>query len=149
MTDVKEQMLSKDDFIEHFGVKGMKWGRRKSEPPNPAHVSADAARVNKIKARVEKKGLDNLSNDDLAKLNKRNQLVSEYKKQNPGKFEKGAEATQKALKKLKTAGTIIGATVAIGAAGAAVAKGLKAPDPKVAELAKTGAMAVAKVLTGL
>jgi hypothetical protein len=157
MTDVKDQMLTEEDFIEHFGVKGMKWGRRKSETMNPAHVSADDARYNKIKSRVEKKGLDNLSNDDLAKLNKRNQLLSEYKKQNPGKFKKGAEATKEAVKNLKTAGVIIGGLAAVGVAGVGVARGIKAlkesGDPVTAKagmkVAASGAKAVYKVIEGL
>jgi len=135
MTDLLTDMYSEGDFFEHFGRKGMKWGVRKASS-NPAHTSADAARYNKIKTRIKKNGVDNLSNDDLAKLNKRNQLLSEYKKANPSKFKKGAETTEKTLKVLKTAGTVI----SLGAGAVAIAK---------SPTAKEGALAVAKLLKGL
>lgn len=108
MTLEKPGMLDKDEFLEHVGVKGMKWGKRKGDTSNPAHTSADAARYNKIKARAKKKGLDNLSNDDIAKLNKRKQLLSEYKKNNPGKVKQGYEATKKAVEVAKTAKAVVG-----------------------------------------
>lgn len=111
MTDLMQAMMAEDEFLEHYGVKGMKWGRKKA-PANPSHTSADAARVNKIKTRVKKNGLDNLSNDDIAKLNKRNQLISEYKKANPGKVKKGSDAVKSALEAKKN----LMAVVAVGTA---------------------------------
>lgn len=139
MTIESPEMLDEKDFLEHVGVKGMKWGRRKGETANPAHVSADAARYNKINSRLKSKGLDNLSNDDLAKLNKRNQLMSEYKKANPGKLKAGAEGTKKALGVLKTVGAVV-------ATGAALAGGVAAV--RASPNAAAGAAAVIKVLAG-
>lgn len=31
MTDYTAQMMSEDEFLEHHGVKGMKWGKRKAD----------------------------------------------------------------------------------------------------------------------
>lgn len=129
-------MMSEDEFFEHFGKKGMKWGIRKGTPTNPSHVSADAARYNKITTRSKKNGLDNLSNDDLAKLNKRNQLLSQYAKDHPTTLKKGQEASKKALTALKVAGTLV--TVGVALKGAAKSK-----------TAKSGAMAVVKIINGL
>ena len=89
-------MMTQDEFLEHAGVKGMKWGRRKSDSRSTS-TSADAARVNRLKERVKKNGPDNLSNDDLAKLNKRNQLMSEYRKNNPNLMRKSYKATKDAV----------------------------------------------------
>lgn len=143
MAELRADMMSEEEYIEHFGVKGMKWGRRQAAPMNTIHTSADAARVNKINSRLKKNGLDNLSNDDIAKLNKRNQLVAEYKKQNPGKFEKGAKATQETVKRLKTAGTVVAGAAALGIAGVAIAKGFnnlaQGPTPDLSRRA-TGAV---------
>ena len=133
---VTTAMLNEDEFLEHFGKKGMKWGIKKDTPTNPSHVSADAARYNKIGARSKKNGLDNLSNDDLAKLNKRNQLLSQYAKDHPTTLKKGQEASKKALTALKVAGTLV--TVGVALAGAA-----KSPS------VKAGAMAVVKIVNGL
>lgn len=107
------RMMTQDEFLEQSGVKGMKWGRRKSAPANPSHTSADAARFNKISTRVKKNGLDNLSNDDLAKLNKRSQLLSEYKRNNPTKVKKGADATKNALATFKAAKGVGAAVVTV------------------------------------
>ena len=133
MTDLKADMMTRDEFLEHFGKKGMKWGVTKAKTTNPSHTSADAARANKISSRSKKNGLDNLSNDDLAKLNKRSQLLSEYKKNNPSTVKKGYEATKKAVAVAGTIGTVI--TI-----GAKVAK---------SPLARKGAQAVVDVLKNL
>jgi len=95
-------MMTENEFLEHAGVKGMKWGKRKAKGP----ASADAARYNKIRKRVKKSGLDNLSNDDLAKLNKRNQLLTEYKRNNPSALQVGLNATKNVI---ATVGTITAA----------------------------------------
>lgn len=130
---IRAAMLSEGDFLEHYGKKGMKWGVRKRKTASPTHTSADAARVNKISARVKKNGLDNLSNDDLAKLNKRSQLVSEYKKNNPSMVQRGNKATKDAL-------------AVIGTATAAVAVGVKLAKSPVA---RKGAKIVADVLKNM
>lgn len=107
MTDLMSDMYTEGEFLEQAGVKGMKWGVRKKRTTNNVHTSADAARYNKIRTRVKKNGLDNLSNDDLAKLNKRAQLLSEYKKNNPSKFKQGHEAVKSALSVVSTADSVI------------------------------------------
>lgn len=132
MTDQMSSMMTEDEFLAHldslsddelahYGKKGMKWGVRKSKGSS-THVSADAARVNKIKARAKKNGFDNLSNDDIAKLNKRSQLISEYKKANPSTLDRGHNATKKAL-------------AVVGTAGAVGALGLKAARSEVGKKA--------------
>lgn len=135
MTDLQAEMMTEGEYLEHFGKKGMKWGVRKA-PMNPAHVSADAARFNKINTRLKSKGVENLSNDDLAKINKRNQLLSEYKKQNPDTVTKGAKAVKAALNITKTAAGIAVAGLTIAAV---------VNDPKV----KNGALAVAQAIKSI
>jgi len=133
MTDLKASMMTEGEFLEQAGVKGMKWGRRKSDPVRTSHVSADAARYKKIGARRVKNGADNLSNDDLAKLNKRSQLLNEYKKNNPGTVKKGFTATKSAV-------------AAVGTLTAAVAIGVKVVQ---SPMVRKGAAAVVRVLSSL
>ena len=74
-----------DDILEHFGIPGMKWGRRKSgnshTHTDKSHVkksediSDDAARKNQLK----KKKLSQMSNAELKALNERLQLEKQYK----------------------------------------------------------------------
>lgn len=123
-------MMSEDEFLEHAGVKGMKWGKRKSDP---SRASADAARVNKIKSRVDKNGLDNLSNDDIAKLNKRKELVNAYAKNNPSKIKAGYKGVKDAV---AVVGTLMAAT-------ALLIKFSKTP------VVQKGAAAVKSVITRL
>ena len=130
MTEQMTGMMTEDDFFEHFGKKGMKWGVRKSAP---SHTSADAARYKKINSRVKKNGIDNLSNDDIAKLNKRNQLLSEYKRTNPSTVKLGADGVKTALSVVKVAS-------GVAVAGLSIAALVKSPEAKV------GALAVAQLI---
>lgn len=133
MTDQMAAMLSESEFLEHYGKKGMKWGQRKAAKTNPTHVSADAARVKKIEARLKKNGPTNLSNDDIAKLNKRNQLMSEYKKSNPSKIQKGHKAAKDTL-------AIVGTASALAVVGTKIAK---------SPAARKGARVVADILKNM
>lgn len=69
-----------DDFLMHYGVKGMKWGKRKSSAG-----SDDNAAVSPLR----KKKAHELSNEELKKLNERMQLEQNYKKLNPGTAARG------------------------------------------------------------
>lgn len=142
MTDLlHDAMMSEEDFLEHYGKKGMRWGVRK-DSKNSTHVSADAARVRKIENRLKKNGPANLSNDDIAKLNKRAQLMSEYKKNNPSKLQKGHKATKEAL-------SIIATATAVGVVGTKLAqsptarKGAKIVVDIIKNMAASGAAGAA------
>lgn len=62
------------DFLEHHGVKGMKWGKRKNAP------SADAAAANSIRTAAKKKGVHTVSNKDLQDAIRRMQLQQDFKR---------------------------------------------------------------------
>lgn len=77
-----------EQVLEHYGVKGMKWGVRKNDSggnrlrrlgkPKTAS-SEDKARSEALKARVTKKGSTHaLSNDELQALVKRMNLEQQY-----------------------------------------------------------------------
>lgn len=77
-----------DDILAHVGVKGMKWGVRKSRP---------AVKEAKVVGRMKKKSSKELSNEQLQRSIKRMQLEKQYNELNPKGLSKG----------LKTAGVII------------------------------------------
>lgn len=68
-----------EDFLAHYGVKGMKWGRRKARnsddgdrpkrTPSEDHLTAKA---------LKKKRVSEMSNADLKKLTTRMQLEKQY-----------------------------------------------------------------------
>lgn len=69
------------DELYHYGVKGMRWGVRKK----PTNWSSDAKEAESIK----KKKLNEMSNDELNKLNRRQQLEQQHKQLNPSNIAKG------------------------------------------------------------
>lgn len=67
--------VSVEDFLMHFGVKGMKWGVRRSKLP----ASPDAARASALKKQVKSGGgTHSLSNEDLRHLVTRLNLETQY-----------------------------------------------------------------------
>lgn len=61
--------------LQHFGILGMKWGRRKNRSTGPDTSSEDHRTASSLK----KKKLSELSNEELTKLTKRLQLEKQYK----------------------------------------------------------------------
>lgn len=74
-------MKTLDQFLEHHGIKGMKWGVRRKRGPS-GRVSSDYSSVSKLK----KKKLSELSNDELKKIKKRFDLEKDVStaKKSPG-----------------------------------------------------------------
>lgn len=71
---LQQDAMSAEDFFAHYGIKGMKWGRKK----NPA--SADAATKAATKTTVKSKGLHTVSNADLQTAIRRMQLEQDFKR---------------------------------------------------------------------
>lgn len=68
--------VADEPFVQHFGVLGMRWGRRKS-PAGPS--SDDHAKVQEIRAKVRAaKGIHTLTNDELRTLTDRLNLETNY-----------------------------------------------------------------------
>ena len=79
------------DELCHYGVLGMKWGRRKnrykqSSTKKPKRqLSQDAKEAREIK----KKKISEMSNAELKKINERQTLERNYKTANPSAIKKG------------------------------------------------------------
>lgn len=76
-----------DEFLEHHGVKGMRWGVRKRVGSRPAFMnrkkkpeerSEDAARALDYKIRAKQGGSKTLSNKELRDLVERMNLEQQY-----------------------------------------------------------------------
>lgn len=81
-----------EEYLEHHGILGMKWGARKSSSKISSgrskknlYISKDAKRA----ANLKKKKLYQLSNEELKTLNKRQELENKYRQNNKSKIEKG------------------------------------------------------------
>lgn len=63
-----------EEFLAHFGVRGMKWGKRK----NPS--SADSSKAATVRMVAKKKGTHTVSNEELQTAIKRMQLEQDFKR---------------------------------------------------------------------
>lgn len=77
MTDV-------DDFLEHYGVAGMRWGVRKSSVSTSSggkkpKISNDAKRAEFTKSKMKKGGVKALSDKEIVALQKRLDLEKKLK----------------------------------------------------------------------
>lgn len=138
-------MTDTDDFLEHYGVPGMKWGKRKSVPTK-VQVNARAGRKVKVKGgtgqkphddairaavagqKVKKSSLDSLSNKELKDLVNRMNLEKQFHQLSTevkpaSKVQKGHNA----VKGILAAGATVNAAIAFATspAGKALASQLK------------------------
>lgn len=93
-----------DAVLAHYGIPGMKWGKRKggdsssskdSAPKGP--VSTDAANAKKFSSKAKTSGTDSLSNKELQDVVTRMNLEQQYSKLNGQSVAKGQSATKKIL----------------------------------------------------
>lgn len=77
-----------DDFLEHYGVKGMRWGKRKKVDREPA--SDDASRAAELNDRLKKSGTSALTNKELQEVVTRMNLEQQYSRLNPQSQSNGA-----------------------------------------------------------
>jgi 2'-5' RNA ligase len=101
-----------DDMLKHYGVKGMKWGVRRSDAelakasggPQP-RASADAKAADSAQAKIDRGGTHSLSNQELQGLLTRMNLERQYHTmtaQHGTELDRGLQNVQKALKVGKT-----------------------------------------------
>jgi len=73
-------MINTDDFLEHYGVKGMRWGVRKQQAKR---VSTDGKEANRILSKEKEQGIRSLTSHELRVINTRRDLETKFEKQNP------------------------------------------------------------------
>lgn len=69
-------MTTVEEFLEHHGVKGMKWGKRKQK--TPPRLSVEGRRTQEIIDKANKHGFKSLTNHELSQLNKRMELEKKF-----------------------------------------------------------------------
>lgn len=98
-----------DEFLRHYGIPGMKWGRRKSKSPSyeksvktfggksphrnlsVSPKSIDAQKARNYKDRAKSSGTDALSTKELENLVKRMNLEQQYSRLNPPQVSAGRQ----------------------------------------------------------
>lgn len=86
---VAHDALEAAGFLAHFGVLGMKWGRRRSRAELEAARSADSARAKELRGKAKETKIDSLSNQELqaviTRLNLERQFKASVDQASPGK----------------------------------------------------------------
>lgn len=77
-----------NDELQHWGVLGMKWGRRKGSSNSQDHIDTRL---------IKKKKLSEMSNKELQTLTTRLQLERQYNELSPSASSKGKRLAVKAL----------------------------------------------------
>lgn len=72
------QMSDVEDFLAHYGVKGMKWGKRKTDVG--ASQDSSASTMARAKAKGDKSGVKVLSNKELQTAINRMNLEQQFKR---------------------------------------------------------------------
>lgn len=82
-----------DEFLEHFGIPGMKWGRRKSSDGSYSSsgkkAKGERSEDSQAVVNIQKKSVQAMSNAELQKVNTRLQLEKSYNDLNPAVITKG------------------------------------------------------------
>jgi hypothetical protein len=115
-------------LIKHFGVKGMKWGVRRSRSSGSSRhpVSPDASKASALKGTVRKHGTSALSNADLQHLVTRLNLERQHSQLNPAHVSTG----KKILDELLGVGGNVAKQQATSLANQYAAEGIKALTAK-------------------
>ena len=83
-----------ENELYHFGVKGMKWGVRKSRSSSSSSKKKRSKTYGwsddaKEAYRIKQKKVNQMSNAELKKLNERRNLERNYQQLNPNAIKKG------------------------------------------------------------
>ena len=131
---MEEQINKGKDFLEHYGVKGMRWGVRRKRPRGAASEDAQRHAANR------KKNVSELSDRDLQQLVNRMNMEQQVGKLKKSSVKKGNNY----VKELLAIGVTANAVIAFAAspAGQKLAKGIgraagKAFNIPVSSIGKT------------
>lgn len=70
-----------NDTLEHFGIKGMKWGRRKAFAKSAKKASKKASETTSVKWKKKYDYRSSISDDDLKKAIQRLKLENDFAEQ--------------------------------------------------------------------
>ena len=102
-------MYQYPDYLMHYGVLGMKWGRRKSRvstSKSRRRGKSTYSKDYKETADLRKKSYKQLSDQELQRVNKRMNLESEYRRLNPKGIDRGKKIAKDLVGTAALAGSV-------------------------------------------
>lgn len=94
-----------EEYLEHYGVKGMKWGKRRARIQNAR--SSDFIQVKDIRDKAKSTKTSSLSNQELQTAITRMNLEQQFTRLNPTKRKKGQAFVKALLGAGKTANEVV------------------------------------------
>lgn len=88
--------MNLDQFLAHYGIKGMRWGVRKDRK-RTVPISDDARQAEEAKRKAKAGGTKALSNRELQILVTRLNLEQQYSRLNPSRTQKAARFVRELL----------------------------------------------------
>jgi hypothetical protein len=116
-----------EDFLEHFGVKGMHWGVRRPGTGTPSsHISTDHLKTQGVQHVIKQHGVKAVSNEDLQTVITRLNLEQQHARlvATPSRVDKGHNFVRKALGLTKTGIDVVNTVPPAIGAGKKVAGGI-------------------------
>lgn len=84
-----KQSAMLEEFLAHFGVRGMKWGVRRARSSRPHVSSPEAAKAMQLQTKARSSGTHTLTNAELQALVGRMNLETQYSNLNQRQVNKG------------------------------------------------------------
>lgn len=156
MSQIERGRAAAGDVLQHYGVKGMKWGVRRANPSSGSssspqlHLSEDARAAVNAHGKIKTGGTGSLSNQELQRVITRMSLESQYhnlKATHKSELDRGLQSTQKLLKIGKTVEDV--RKFLATPTGKAVKAGVSAAFAAGTAYATGGGSAAAKVGTSI
>lgn len=95
-------VVADDGDLAHYGVKGMKWGVRKSDKSEdlspPSGPETSSAKYDRLMKQSKRDGANSLSDEDLAFVTKRGNAIAQVNRLNEKKPGWVAEVAKQVLK---------------------------------------------------
>lgn len=98
-TESEHSAIYYGGYLQHYGIKGMKWGVRRYQNKDGSLTAEGKARERKKTSgwskdakearRLKRKSVNQLTNQELRTLNNRLNLEDNYKRLNPSKVDRG------------------------------------------------------------
>lgn len=104
--NLADNMKRAEEILSHYGIKGMKWGVRRTPAQLDAASSQDSKKVRASRAKLKSEGSRALSNQELQEVVTRMNLEQQYRNlssKEPSRLSRGQSTVRQILSVARTA----------------------------------------------